>query len=121
MYPNAEGIVTVELPSNIATDDAGNLNVGSNVLSFLWDTTHPTPIFNSTEPTITSNYPFPLNLTFSELVTGLVIDDIVVTGIGGGIQDCFAWNVSQEWDPCDTHLGCVRMLRTPSHPEQLVF
>eukprot|EP00976_Prorocentrum_cordatum_P117289 1196286-Prorocentrum_minimum.AAC.1 len=50
LEPHEEGLVSVQFPGGVATDDAGNVNVASNVLSFTWDTTQPVGTFNSTEP-----------------------------------------------------------------------
>jgi hypothetical protein len=103
-----EEIITVQLAADVLFDDAGNGNVASNVLTFLWDVTKPIPTIASTTPQTTNEYPFPLNITFDSLVAGFIVNDVVITGSGGGgIQVNTSTHVA-----CCSH-SIIKLVNTP--------
>ena len=75
-----EGTVTAVIAATKATDLAGNINTGSNTVEFVFDTTVPTLVLSSSEPSNTNEDPIPVTATFSEAVTGFVVGDVTVTG-----------------------------------------
>lgn len=92
MYPTEEGYVSVSVPNGAAVDLAKNPNLGSNTITFLFDTTVPAVNLNSTvgwtgvgntgyafSPE-TNVVPVPLTVTFSEAVTSFIDSDIFVSG-----------------------------------------
>ncbi|MGB7326059.1 MAG: Ig-like domain-containing protein, partial [Rubripirellula sp.] len=74
-----EGSVTVDVAANVATDIAGNGNVGASQFSIVIDTTALTPTI--TGPGSPTNLdPFTATIDFREPVTGFELGDIVVGG-----------------------------------------
>ncbi|WP_293686499.1 Ig-like domain-containing protein, partial [Spirosoma sp. 48-14] len=74
--PLADGLYTVRAT---ATDPVGNTGPSSSTISFTVDTTSPTVSITSTAPNPTSTSPIPLTITFSETVSGFLIEDIKFT------------------------------------------
>ncbi|MEG4407505.1 DUF4347 domain-containing protein, partial [Microcoleus sp. MON2_D5] len=75
--PNADGLVTVDVPAATATDIASNNNTAATQLTRTADITAPTVALTSASPT-TTNAPFLVTATFSEDVTGFDNTDITV-------------------------------------------
>ncbi|MCX6856130.1 MAG: PA14 domain-containing protein, partial [Verrucomicrobia bacterium] len=78
--PLAAGIVTVRVPPSAATDSTSLGNLVSNTLSvsFLNVDITPPAVTLSTSTTAVSA-PFTINVTFSEVVTGLLFSEFAVT------------------------------------------
>lgn len=76
--PSADGEVSVDLPSDVATDDAGNGNTAAQTFSIGVDVTSPgvTLATASSDPVTGA---FTLAVSFSEAVTGLALDDFTVS------------------------------------------
>ena len=70
-----EGVLTVSIPENVATDDAGNNNTASNILVHTIDRIAPTVIAASVLDTST------ITLEISEPVSGGVASDFAVSGV----------------------------------------
>jgi predicted outer membrane repeat protein len=84
--PDAEGLVTVDVPADSAFDGFGSGNTAADQFSITYDSTPPevTSITsNSSDPTNTS--PVPITIIFSEPVTGFDLVDIAV--INGTASD----------------------------------
>ena len=77
--PTAQGAVTVSVTAAKATDAATNNNIASNTLSRTYDTAAPTITITSTSADPTNVSPIPVTITFSESVTGFIVEDITVT------------------------------------------
>ncbi len=63
-----------------ATDQAGNVSGLSNLVRATLDQTKPTIQITSTATSPTNTSPIPINLTFSEPLTGFDVSDITVSG-----------------------------------------
>ena len=70
-----EGVLTVSIPENVATDDAGNNNTASNILVHTIDRIAPTVIAASVLDTST------ITLEISEPVSGGVPSDFTISGV----------------------------------------
>ncbi|MFO1481733.1 MAG: PA14 domain-containing protein [Verrucomicrobiaceae bacterium] len=78
--PGAQGVVTVSIPANAATDSTGLGNTASNLLSVNYgsaDTTPPSVALSASATAVSSS--FVVNATFSESVTGLLASEFAVT------------------------------------------
>ncbi|MFB8794739.1 MAG: Ig-like domain-containing protein [Microcoleus sp.] len=76
--PTSQGTVTVDVPSSVATDAAGNNNTAATALTRTFDSAAPTVALTSATAA-TVNAPFPVTATFSESTTNFVDTDITVT------------------------------------------
>jgi hypothetical protein len=76
--PSADGEVSVDLPSDVATDDAGNGNTAAQTFSIGADVTSPgvTLATASSDPVTGA---FSLEVTFTEAVSGLSLDDFTAS------------------------------------------
>ncbi len=83
--PAGNGTVTVDVPTNVATDSAGNGNEAASQFAVTVNITRPTVII--TGPTDTQTGPFDVTITFSETVTGFEKGDIT---IGNGTATAFS-------------------------------
>ncbi len=90
--PAADGPVTVTLTGGAARDAAGNPSVASGIASTSYDATAPTVTVGSPTPAVVTTAPVPVEIVFSEAVTGLDVTDVVVTNgtlthlVGGGTR-----------------------------------
>ncbi|WP_345229366.1 Ig-like domain-containing protein, partial [[Roseibacterium] beibuensis] len=75
--PDGDGIVTVSVGTDAATDVAGNGNTASNSESTTADVARPTVTLGVPSGSVSA--PFSLTMTFSEEVTGIALGDIVVS------------------------------------------
>ena len=70
--------VTVNVPANVAADAAGNPNTASAQFTRTIDIVKPTVSITSTSTNPTGLSAVPVTVTFSEVVTGFVLADLVV-------------------------------------------
>lgn len=90
--PSADGPVTVALATGAARDAAGNLSAATGASSTTYDTTAPTVTVGSPSAAVVTTSPIPVEIVFSETVTGLDVDDVAVTHgtltalVGGGTR-----------------------------------
>jgi large repetitive protein len=78
IIPDSEGIVTVDVKANVATDLTGNHNnIAGTTLNVTFDATKPSVTVSG--PVATTNTPFTATFTFSEAVNGFTISDINVS------------------------------------------
>ena len=77
--PISQGVVTVDIATDVAQDITGNGNIAATRLSRLYDTISPTVTLTSTTYNLTNASPIPVTATFNEPVSGFVIGDIVVS------------------------------------------
>ena len=75
--PTASGTVTVDVPENVARDQAVNGNTAADQFSVQADLDAPTVVISG--PSDTQTGAFDITITFSESVTGFVQSDISVT------------------------------------------
>ncbi len=78
--------VTIAFPEFVTDDLAGNANIAASPLVVNVDTSRPTVTVTSTLPSVTNASTIPVTVTFSELVTGFVLNDVVVAN---GSKDGF--------------------------------
>ncbi|GDY14470.1 hypothetical protein LBMAG53_33480 [Planctomycetota bacterium] len=81
--PTADGVVTIDLPASSAIDAAGNNNSAATQLSRLFDAASPSVVLSA--PTGPFNGPFVVTITFSESVSGLLANDVVVSNGNAGV------------------------------------
>jgi len=83
VMPTSEGTVTCSLPEGLVTDEAGNGNAASNVLSVVFDGT-PQSCLVSPSDVSSKASPIVFSIVFSKDVTGFSAASVVVTnGIKG--------------------------------------
>jgi YVTN family beta-propeller protein len=86
--PTAAGAVTINVPSNAATNATGAGNTASNLLSVTYtplDTTPPTVVLSTPASSVTA--PFVVTGTFSETVAGVTLSSFNVTnGVASGLS-----------------------------------
>jgi 6-phosphogluconolactonase (cycloisomerase 2 family) len=84
--PSADGAVTVDVAADAASDAAGNGSTAANQFSVTNDETGPTILLTSPDGSSVTAA-FPVNVTFSETVTGFTLGDVVV---GNGTASGFS-------------------------------
>ncbi|MEN6350679.1 MAG: Ig-like domain-containing protein [Syntrophomonas sp.] len=78
--PDANGLVTVAVPANAAIDAENHGNIAAPSLSIYYDNTQPTVTLEKSQTAAASDSSFiPVNITFSEAVSGFELNDIAVT------------------------------------------
>ncbi len=85
--PSSQGAVSVSIASGVASDDALNTNLASNVLSVSYDSGPPTVVLSTVTASPTNLSPFSVTATFSEPVTGFLVGALSVTN---GTADNFS-------------------------------
>ncbi|MDI6402871.1 Ig-like domain-containing protein, partial [Balneolaceae bacterium ANBcel3] len=78
--PDGEGTIIVNIAAGVAHDMAGNYNEAADPFSIVFNNTGPLVAITSPETNPTNASPIPIEIQFSEDVTGFVIGDISVTG-----------------------------------------
>ncbi|MEM9535607.1 MAG: Ig-like domain-containing protein [Cyanobacteria bacterium P01_A01_bin.3] len=102
--PIADGVVTVDIASSVATDAAGNGNTAADTLSRTFDATAPTVTLTSTAPEpITST--FSVTTTFSEATSDFIDSDIAVTN--GSVSNFNGSGTTYTFDVTPTATGVV--------------
>lgn len=76
--PAGPGLVTVDLPANLAQTSAGIGNLSANQLSRTFDNIQPSVVMASGSPDPTNGSPIHVTATFSRTVTGFSADDVTV-------------------------------------------
>ena len=78
--PTISGSLTIDVPANVATDNAGNDNTAaSTTKTVTLDLTGPTVSITNL-PDTPQNSAFTITITFNEVVTGFVLGDISLGG-----------------------------------------
>jgi methionine-rich copper-binding protein CopC len=85
LLPGLEGMITIEVPANVANDLFGNPNTASEKDTIWYDITVPTVVIETAVTSPTNTSPIYLSIRFSEKVIGFVASDITV--INGIITD----------------------------------
>ena len=83
--PDSEGVVTIDIAADAATDDVGNGNLAANTYTVVYDTTAPDVQISSSAYPLTQTSPIPFTLDFDEHVGGLDASDIDISH--GSITD----------------------------------
>ncbi|HEX2934481.1 MAG TPA: Ig-like domain-containing protein [Bacteroidales bacterium] len=105
IYPAADGVVTVDLPVGAAQDYAGNNSSAAAQFSRTCDITPPTAIISSASTGSTNSNPIPVNITFSEPVTGF--DDVDISVTNGTIVAMSGSGANYTIDIAPTEQGLV--------------
>ena len=79
LHPENQGEITVQIYDNVAVDSAGNANNQSSVLAITYDTIRPEVQLISTLSSPTKESAIPINVQFSKSVSGLTIDNFMIT------------------------------------------
>ncbi|MGH9879317.1 MAG: Ig-like domain-containing protein, partial [Nitrososphaerales archaeon] len=77
--PSAQGLVSINVAADVATDSVGNGNTEAVTLSRTFDSVQPTIVLSTAVSDPTNVSPFTVTATFSESVSGFTLSDIVVT------------------------------------------
>ncbi|MFZ2956054.1 MAG: Ig-like domain-containing protein [Candidatus Ozemobacteraceae bacterium] len=86
--PTGNGLITVDIASDVVRDAIGNFNAAAPRLNRTFDTVVPTVVISSIASSATRISPIPITITFSEEVFGFVIGDLtVVGGTPGNLQN----------------------------------
>lgn len=86
LVPAGQGAVSATVNVNAAQDAATNQSTASNTLSRTFDSTAPTTVLATSAAAYSKTAPFPMTITFSKSVTGLVLTDLTVTnGTASGL------------------------------------
>ncbi len=96
LVPDSEGMLTVDVAADVATDAAGNGNAAATQLNLTYDGTAPSVSISTSSADPTNDNPIPIMITFSESVTGFVAEDIVVSG--GAIENFAGSSTSYSFD-----------------------
>ncbi len=83
--PTSEGSVTVDIAANVAEDAAGNGNGAATQSTSIYDVTAPTVTIASASVSPVTG-PYDVTITFSESVSGFVVEDIEVAN---GVASAF--------------------------------
>ena len=75
--PTNEGVVTIDIPANVAQDLAGNGNLAADQARTQLDTIAPSVVLSGVSESIRG--PFDLDVTFGEAVSGFTASDISLT------------------------------------------
>jgi Bacterial Ig-like domain/Secretion system C-terminal sorting domain len=102
--PTGQGLVTIRVDANVATDGAGNSNSASTDLTRVFDTSSPTVTITSSASNVT-NVAIPIIISFSESVTGFISGDITVTN--GSVSNFSGNGASYSADIVPTSAGLV--------------
>lgn len=81
-YASSEGLVSIQVPSSVAADSAGNQNTASNTFTFTYDITRPSVTITAdivSNDGYTNRAPI-ITIAFSESVTGFTSSDIQLEG-----------------------------------------
>ncbi len=78
--PSDNGTIRVDIPENVADDDAGNGNTASEPFSIDYDSSLPFPTVTTEEDNPTSASPITFRVDFSLPVTGFAKADIMISG-----------------------------------------
>jgi len=78
VQPTNQGAVSVEIPVNVFSDDAGNANIASGVLEFVYDNISPVPNITIANASIT-NTNINASVNFGEAVTDFSRSDLEIT------------------------------------------
>ena len=79
LTPRGDGLVTADIPGNVAVDAAAMGNVAAAQFSRVYDTGAPTVAMSSVALDPTGVSPIPVTVTFSEPVTGFLATEIVTS------------------------------------------
>ncbi len=87
--PTSDGTILVDIPANATEDKAGNGNKEAAQFSITYDSSIPTPIITSTQPSPASAETINFQVTFNVDVTGFDGSDIVLSGNAthGGVEN----------------------------------
>ncbi|MFO7829820.1 MAG: Ig-like domain-containing protein [Bacteroidales bacterium] len=77
--PLSVGSVTIDVNANVASDLSGNGNTAANQFSIEFAGEKPGVTISSTESAYVNTYPIPIDILFTEEVSGFDVSDITIT------------------------------------------
>ena len=77
--PTNDGLITISILADAVQNGSGNFSEVSNVVSLFSDQTAPTLVLVTTAGDPTNALSIPVTITFSEVVTGFVLEDLTLT------------------------------------------
>ena len=75
----SDGVVSINIPANVAQDAAGNVNTAAPPFTTSFDATAPSVAITSNATGSVINNAFTATFTFSESVTGFTASDVTAT------------------------------------------
>ena len=108
--PTSEGVVVLDVPPDVAEDNAGNSNTAANQKTVLIDMTSPSATINV--PSGVQTEDFDVTVEFSEVVLGFEQAELVVTGTAGASIT--------NWDPQTGRTDYVATI-TPTQTGTAIF
>jgi hypothetical protein len=84
LTPAGQGLVSAEVAAGSVTDAAGNSNLDSASFTRTYDSARPTVVLSTSAGSATNLAVIPLTITFSESVSGLEINDLLVSNGSAG-------------------------------------
>lgn len=79
LVPEANGVVSIQIPDAACVDISGNKAIASNVFTITYDSDILQPVLSTTVEALTNMNPIPVNLTFSEDVKNFSSEDLNLT------------------------------------------
>ncbi|MEM6641588.1 MAG: cadherin domain-containing protein [Bacteroidota bacterium] len=73
---SAEGPISLNIPADVVADNAGNTNLASNTLNFLFDETPPVAVITTSSDPVTNAETADLSIEFSENVLGFSLSSL---------------------------------------------
>ena len=98
-----DGFAEVHMPSQICTDQAGNVNYSSNTISVKFDTRPPGAVLTAYPDTLVNLLNYTFRVTFDESVTGLDSADFVMHN--ATFKSLVVVKDKEIWDVTITHLA----------------
>eukprot|EP00959_Pyramimonas_sp_CCMP1952_P441345 9239404-Pyramimonas_sp.AAC.2 len=89
VIPDGEVNITVMINASVTSDEASNLNVESNAVTFWYDSTPPVPAIATTYRYYQKNAPIPVTVFYDEQVYGFTGADVAISGPAGGTVSSF--------------------------------
>jgi hypothetical protein len=107
--------VTIDVPSGVANDLAGNGNTAATQLTRNFDSVQPIPTITSTAPNPTNTSPIPVSVTFTKAVVDFISTSVTVTNglVSGftGTGTSYSFNV----DPQGSGLVSIGIAANVAH------
>ena len=79
IVPVVDGAITIDVPSGVCTDIAGNTLMEASNYSIIYDSIKPTAVITSSYLSPTTESPIPIKIVFSESVTSFIAEDVVLS------------------------------------------
>lgn len=95
--PSSNGLVTVDVPANVAVDVGDNPNTAAAQFSITYDTDQPGVTLLTTSPNPTNNSSFSVTITFDKDVTDFDLADLTLSPAGVTVTNLETATASRSW------------------------